>query len=389
MSDISTLKDLLAHCNDTSDNDLDIVSKELEYSTNILDEYSITYERHAEGIYIDLSIQSVHIYKTKEDCLLHYADQTFDKPIVILQDQVYLENLQDNTNLFFENLIFSTKIQRLLIEKEIASYHDSLHGKLIFLSEKRGKIEVGYKDKPLAFYEGNHHLQEMYQKLEVKSQEDEYLSFFRDNLIEKAQDAKDVNRRFITALEHIVNIVEKSNREFELYKNKFSFEEFHTKLDEEKDKYFKTLQDSLSEFLSKVNSLPIQFGVYIYLLFRFETEPYPLLIASVIIVIWSLFSFFSIKTMKKSISDLKIRFDHVFEQISEKSGIDKDVLLEEHNGVNNRVKSITRLTSIYQWVVIVFTVGFILMAVYFIYMSCPFLETLKSTFNTFCARVSS
>ncbi|KFN40859.1 MAG: hypothetical protein JU82_00320 [Sulfuricurvum sp. MLSB] len=389
MNDVSKLFNLLVQCNDISDNDLEIVSKELENSTEILAEYSITYEKHAEGIYIDLSIQPLHIYKTKKDCLLHYADQTSDKPIIILQDQIYFQDGHADENLFFENLIFASKIQKLLIEKEIASYHDILHEKFIFLSEKRGKIEVGYKDKSLDFYERNHELKELYHKLSIKCQENEYLSFFRDNMIEKVQDCKDINYRFITALENLAKIVEKANREFELYKNKFSFEEFQSKLDEEKDKYFKTLQDSLSEFLSKVNSLPIQFGVYIYLLFRFEKEPYPLLIASGIIFVWSLFSFFTISTMKKGISDLKVRFDHVFQLISEKSGIDKEVLVKEQDGVNGRVRSILKLTSIYQSVVIVFTVGFILMAIYLIDLASPhFFEVLIHPIRAFCSGIN-
>ena len=39
-------------------------------------------------------------------------------------------------------------------------------------------------------------------------------------------------------------------REYKLFLHKFSFEEFHSKLEEEKDKYFKSLQDSLSDFFS-------------------------------------------------------------------------------------------------------------------------------------------
>lgn len=131
----------------------------------------------------------------------------------------------------------------------------------------------------------------------------EYVAFFRDNIIKNVEEKKELDDRFFYLLSKLGLIIEKTDREYKLFLHKFSFEEFHSKLEEEKDKYFKSLQDSLSDFLSKINSLPIQFGVYIYLLFRFEKEIYPLLIVSTIIIIWSLFSYFSISTMKKSIKN--------------------------------------------------------------------------------------
>ena len=371
---IKKIVDLLASCTDVAIDELTFLSNDLNSQTTLLTELGIQYDKLAEGISINLANQATSIYKTKEDCIKHFQGN-IEKPIIILADKIIYEN--EIINFFFENLIYSQKIQKLLEskDKEVITFNDKVNKTYFLLSEKNGKIEIGYKNKPLEFYENNHNLKKLYNSMEGNLSK-EYVAFFRDNIIKIVEEKKGLDDRFFYLLSKLEIIIEKTDREYKLFLHKFSFEEFHSKLEEEKDKYFKSLQDSLSDFLSKINSLPIQFGVYIYLLFRFEKEIYPLLIVSTIIIIWSLFSYFSISTMKKSIKNLSQRFDNVFKKISEKSGIDLESLEKEKKGVNDRLSNIKTLTTLYQAVTIVFTIGFLILACYFVVQIYPCLKTL-------------
>lgn len=371
---IKKIVDLLASCTDVATDELTFLSNDLNSQTTLLTELGIQYDKLAEGISINLANQAISIYKTKEDCIKHFQGN-IEKPIIILADKIIYEN--EIINFFFENLIYSQKIQKLLEskDKEVITFNDKVNKTYFLLSEKNGKIEIGYKNKPLEFYENNHNLKKLYNSMEGNLSK-EYVAFFRDNIIKIVEEEKGLDDRFFYLLSKLEIIIEKTDREYKLFLHKFSFEEFHSKLEEEKDKYFKSLQDSLSDFLSKINSLPIQFGVYIYLLFRFEKEIYPLVIVSTIIIIWSLFSYFSISTMKKSIKNLSQRFDNVFKKISEKSGIDLESLEKEKKGVNDRLSNIKILTTLYQAVTIVFTIGFLILACYFVVQIYPCLKTL-------------
>ncbi len=371
---INKIVNLLASCTDLATDELTFLSNDLNSQTTLLTELDIQYDKLAEGISINLANQAISIYKTKEDCIKHFQGN-IEKPIIILADKIIYEN--EIINFFFENLIYSQKIQKLLEskDKEVITFNDKVNKTYFLLSEKNGKIEIGYKNKPLEFYENNHNLKKLYNSMEGNLSK-EYVAFFRDNIIKNVEEKKELDDRFFYLLSKLGLIIEKTDREYKLFLHKFSFEEFHSKLEEEKDKYFKSLQDSLSDFLSKINSLPIQFGVYIYLLFRFEKEIYPLLIVSTIIIIWSLFSYFSISTMKKSIKNLSQRFDNVFKKISEKSGIDLESLEKEKKGVNDRLSNIKTLTTLYQAVTIVFTIGFLILACYFVVQIYPCLKTL-------------
>jgi hypothetical protein len=376
---INKLLTLLSKSIDLSSDELTFLSNCLVDDTELLTKLSINYEVVSEGIAINLAKQPISIFKTKADCIKHFQEDT-DKEIIILEDKIIYDKAT-NYDVFFENLIYSQKIKKLIEEKEVISFHDKLNKKYILLSEKNGKIEVGYKNKPLSFYENNNNLKNLYDSMESNLSK-EYIAFFRDNIIKSVEEIKEIEDRFFYLLRKLELIVEKTDREYKLFLHKFSFDEFHSKLEEERDKYFKTLQDSLSDFLSKVNSLPIQFGVYVFLLFRFEKEIYPLFIASTIIIIWSLFSYFSISIMKKSINNLSQRFNNVFKKISEKSGIDLDSLEKEKNGVNDRLTNIKLLTTLYQIVLIVFTIGFLILACHFIFEANPTIKSVLIDFIT-------
>ncbi|AOO66252.1 hypothetical protein [Sulfurospirillum halorespirans] len=372
---IKKIVDLLASCTDVETDELTFLSNDLNSQTTLLTELGIQYDELAEGISINLANQAISIYKTKADCIKHFQGD-IDKEVIVIKDEIIYDK-SAKCNIFFENLIYSQKIKKLIEDKEVISFNDKVNKKYFLLSEKNGKIEVGYKNKPLEFYENSYNLKKLHDSMESNLSK-EYIAFFRDNIIKTVEEKKEVDDRFFYLLSKLELIIEKTDREYKLFLNKFSFDEFNSKLEEERDKYFKTLQDSLSDFLSKVNSLPIQFGVYIYMLFRFEKEIYPLLIASTIIIIWSLFSLFSILTIKKSIANLAYRFENVFKKIAEKSGIDLNTLEKEKNGIDDRLKNIQLLTTLYQMVVVIFTIGFLGLAYFFIiHIPTEWIESIK------------
>jgi len=367
MNNIKDLLNILHQIDDdTSNSELKIVSKSLVDSKSVLDANHIIYEETADGIDIDLSIQNLFIFKDKEDCLTFYSGQ-LEKNILIIKDNLTYINTDENTDIYFENLIYYFKIKTLLIEKELFSHNDLLQKKFILLSEVKGKFEIGYKNKNLEFYDKSHNLKQIYKFLYSKFTNTEYISFFRNNVIEKLENIDEIQYRFIKLLEFLSNIIEKSNREFELFKNNFSFEEFHSEIRKEKEKYIKNIQENLSEFLSKVNALPVQFGVYILLVFRFQDEILPLIGTIVLIISWSAFSFFSLKTMRKTINFIERKFKYIFKKISLESGIEEEVLEQDKNEVYSKIKNINSMINWYQAIVIIFSLVFILFSISNIY----------------------
>ena len=355
------LLEALSECNDNSGDPLIIKSSNLD--ANVLGANNINYENQAEGIYIDLSSQNLSIYKNKQDAIT-YVDKNNENKIILVIDENLIYTPSTKNNDFFVNLFFSIKVKNLFLSCEIISYHDVANKNYIFLSELIGKIEVGYKNKLLDFCNGSYSV--AYEDLSKKFNENEYLSFFRDNFIKIAKEYTNPSDRFFLSLTKVDNIFENSNREFELYKNKFSFEKFQSSLEEEKEKYTKKIQESLFEFQSKVNSLPVQFGVYLFLIIRFKDDFLPLIAVIVLITVWSIFSLYLLNIMNKGISYTKTNLTHIFKEISLESGIDISTDKQE---IDNRIIDIQKGVKWFKGITITFSVILIL-------FSCLYISTI-------------
>lgn len=366
---MSKFKELIEHlksCEDKCSDVLKIRSSKLDI--NLLNKFDISYEIEAEAITIDLSIQKFRFFKNKIDTLSQRESFNENNSIIIIEEgSIYYEN--NSSDPFFENIFFIEKLKHLFLETEVISYDDELSEIFILLSENMGKLEVGYSEKDLTFFNTDNDLKNLYNSLSKKLKEEEYDSFLRDNFIRIAKDIKEVDRNksfFLTLMD--LNIIYKNaNREFELYKHKFSFENFLTELHEEKEKYIKSLQENLSDFLSKINSLPIQFGVYILLVFRFKDEIIPLIATIILIIAWSAFSINSLNVMKKSINYSKRKFEEIMTELSEKSGIDLEDLDKDKKEVSVKIQDIKCMLKRYRYMVVIFTLVFISFSSYNIY----------------------
>jgi len=375
MNDSANYKKLLkalSECSDNSDDPLIIKSSNLD--TDVLSINNIHFENQAEGIYIDLSSQHLNIYKNKQDAIT-YIDKNHENKIILVIDENLIYTPSTENNDFFKNLFFSIKVKNLFLNSEIISYHDVANKNYIFLSELIGKVEVGYKNKLLDFCNG--HYSVTHEWLSKKFNENEYLSFFRDNFIKIAKEYTNPSDRFFLSLTKIDNIFENSNREFELYKNKFSFEKFQSSLEEEKEKYIKKTQEILFEFQSKVNSLPVQFGVYIFLIIRFKEDFLPLIAVIVLITVWSIFSLYLLNIMNKGISYTEIKLSSIFEEISLQSGID---ISSDKQEIDKRISDIQKGVMWFKYITIIFS--FILILFSCLYVSNTLDKNKPETIST-------
>lgn len=368
--DIKEILDLFYNCTDLENEDSKILSATLLEYEDVLEKLGIKYEKQKEGILIELLKQDFLIYKDKKSCLKYFDLHTHLKDILIIEDKEFYSVQKPDffQSVFFENIIYFYKIFELIsdLNNEIISYLNTTKKEMILLSEKMGKFEVGYKNKTLDFFNGAHQLQTTYNTIKQKIENKEYASFFKNNIIKTIKDESNIDNRFLILLERLENIIQNTNREFELFKHKFSFDEFNSKFIEEKYKYFKNVQDVLSDIHSKINSLPIQFGVYIFLIFRFETNSFPLAISLIIVVIWSILSYNTALSAKKFIAFLKQRFDENYNIIKEKSGLKEEDIRNEKEKLNERIENILCLIKWYQIAIFAFGLFCVFLCGYFI-----------------------
>ena len=353
-------KELLSLLNSSVDiatDELIFLSKNLEENTKTLNDLQLEYESQAEGISLNLAGENTLIFKKKINAVERLSLNETNKVILIIEDSlIYLPSQPDET-LFFKNIFYWHRLLRLFTDKSIAAFNDSLKKYLIFLSDKLGKIEVGYKVCWIdSFYDNDNKLKETYFKLDsLITRNSEFSSFYRDNFIKIAQAIPDIDTRFSEALKSIGHIFELANKDFDLFKSKFSFEDFRTDLDKEKEKYLKDYQSTITDFLSKVSTVPIQFGAYIVLLMKFVDEPLPLIATLILIIFWSAYNWLAVKQLLNNLEYTKTQFNNTFDTLITKAKIDEEDISKDRKTVLEKIDSTKLMLRSFNWLVFIFT----------------------------------
>jgi len=379
MSKYSELIRALRDCSDQSKSDLKILSKDIQEHIAILDKFNVKYETQAEGLSIDLSDQPVKIFKSKESAVKYIRESDFSSDIFVIEEDVSNPECPDvefvavgdpqSCSRLFDNLEYYFKFKKLFLNKDIASYNDEALNRLIFLSNKHGRLHITSNNEWVEdFYNNDNDLRRQYQELEKKiSASKDYEDFFKESLIEYAKAIPEENLRLVKSLKNIKHIIESASRNFELFKHNFSFAEFKKELDEDKEKYLKDYQSSLSDFLSKIASMPIQFGAYIFLIMRFGDELLPLTATAFLIASWSLFKVMAVNRIIENVEYLQSKFKNGLDTLIKKSGIDKaEVETDERQIVEKFGKSISLIKG-YRLFVIVFSICALAICAQFIF----------------------
>lgn len=365
------LQEIVNYLSDLSKNDL--TQAEIRELT-ISDTYKSKIERLGveitsgkdNTIIINLDQSDFYIRKNKKDflktCGGHIAEKKleFKKSILLIEEKlIYLKDDADNNLSFFQNVLSSFELLDIF-KKYVADFDDYANSKLILLSPTKGKLELTYEDahryKAKSFFEDEkNNFQQIVDSLKEKIRiNPDFPDFVKDSFIENNKNC------FFDALSDIDNILITAKRNHELHIKKFDFKEFEKGLSESKQDFFKSYTKFQSEILSKINALPIQFGIYIYLLNKFSDALYPLIATLLLIIIWGGFYIRTLQNLQDDLIDLEKDFDTTFARIMQQSGISSDDVDAYKKQIKNSSKKQIKRIYIYKWLnicLLVFLLG--------------------------------
>lgn len=315
-----------------------------------LDNLNIEYEKldSENQLQIDLDQEDFYIRKSAEHFLQTCHNQTdisassFKKDIIIVDKKIIYskDNLVEDNPLFFQNVLCSFELITLF-KSCLVDFNDVTKQKFTFLSHKTGKIDISYeyqsRIEAIKFFESNSGFIKIVKNIKDKIENDRsFINFFKDAFIENATNC------FFKSLEKIERICAIADRNFQLYKSKFDFNEFEKGLHEAKENYFNTYFKFQSEMLSKIGSLPIQFGIYIFLLTRFSEELLGTIATAVLLTGWGVFSISTIQNLKKDLKDIELDFLNSLKRIKAGSGLSDEDLADHKKLILDKSKSSIR-----------------------------------------------
>ncbi len=373
MSNYTEILEILSVDDDSNSNRLEITSNYLKEKEQQLEELNLSFDEHQEGINIKLDAQAgFKIYKTKQDVIMYLTETSFDKDILIIEDKKVWEHQGGNKDQFIENINLWHKYKTLLTDTtiEFVDYINNVDQEFILLSIDKGKMEIGFRAKPLEYFSQGVFEENTFTKIKNTIENNgDFISFFKNAFIDVCANQPQ-EERFSYAVKNINIIYDNANRNYNLYQNKFSFEEFSKGLEHAKDEYLKNYQLYLSEFLSKTSNLPIQLGVYLFLIYRFSDVDFILSILLILIFILSLYTFKDISLMIENVGEIKTNFNHNIKSIKDSSGLDTKDFKKIKKQVNDKIDKFACLLNSYKYMNVVANLLFAVIIFYFLFFKC-------------------
>ncbi|SNT69074.1 hypothetical protein [Psychrobacter sp. LV10R520-6] len=342
MTDIEKLLDVLGVClkEDTSKNTRELsISNKYQIHQDILDSFSI--EHHIEGDYFKIKLENkdIKIFKNLSDALKHTK---------IISDSVnyIILNTHIPQNCLLRNIQYFLRLKSILIDNQIIDFDDEINKIFFLLSSTYGKVAIGYHSDAnrINYYSTTHELD--FGKLEHLLDTDNFPSFFKDAIARLLSDKP--KKDLYAILTNFNFLILNAENALSLYQHNFSFEEFEKKFNKDLSDYVEKLQELTSSFHSKVMAIPLQFGVYIYLLSKFQSEALSLYFVILTIVVWSTFNYFVTSKTYSNVSSLEIEIQNKINLIQLDSGVVEKKLSKHKQYLTKNIGNMKNIIVVYQ-----------------------------------------
>lgn len=295
------------------------------------------------------------IFKNLQDAINLTTEQDLEKEFILLDASVnpaHMKNIRGNIE-----AIFSFK--KILKDFKIIDFDETISKCYTLLSPDYGSIGISYKtnaNKKL-FYQGDNNFS--LSKLREKLNNDEYADFFKKAIAKFLHDKPEPDIYLI--LSKLSFLVEQADKNLSLYRRNFSFEKFKKEFDKDLTDEMKRFQDLISNFHTKVMAIPIQVGLYTFLIEK-ATNTTLLMFASILIFVWSFFNHQITAKTFSNIIQIEKGINDKIQKLIEETGLSKNDTKDKQNKINTEITNTKNLICWYQSFYILITVLMIIYA---------------------------
>jgi hypothetical protein len=258
----------------------------------------------------------------------------------------YTSKKPDQSDFFIQNTYYYWKIYQLFNSLKINEHNSSSNREFILVSPQKGKFTLGYPAIPPGYHK-NIRIRDKYTILIKSNQSQEFYCFFKEQIIDFLSSYKH-DERFPKFIENVETIIETSINNYEVYLNKFNFEELKKNFRKERDEYFSKIRDIIDSVLNKVVAIPISVSAAALALYELKNEPNYAVIVAIAFIVYSLFSSYLLRLVLIDVFGIVCDLESDVKIIKSSSNIPDSILAEETSKVSRRIRILNRTIIILQ-----------------------------------------
>lgn len=291
-------------------------------------------------VFLDSSPHLI-IFKNLQDAINLTTEQDLEKKFILLDASVnpaHIKNIRDNIE-----AIFSFK--KILKYFKIIDFDETIPKLYTLLSPDYGNISISYNTntKERLFYQKNNNFS--FSKLKEKLSNDEYADFFKKAIAKFLHDKPKPDIYLI--LSNLNFLTEQADKNLSLYRGNFSFEKFKQEFDKDLTDEMKRFQDLISNFHTKVATIPIQIGLYVLLVEK-TTNTTLLIFSSILVILWTFFNHQITAKTFSNIAQIEKGIDCKMQKLLEETGLSRNDTKDKQNQINTEITNTKNLICWYQ-----------------------------------------
>lgn len=312
------------------------------------------------------------LFYDKNSFLQQCSLKTFDKDfgIVIYEDsflhydaemKISISNATSGSfNNFAANALYYLKFRDEFETAKIVSYHSSPDREFVLISPEYGKLVLGYPPVVPEFPADA--LKEKYTFYHEINKALEFEEYFKGHIIKSLKNM-DHDQAFPEFLKRLRQIVDDSNKDYEIFVNKFSFEKLKENFRKERDEYFSKVRDIVNQLLAKVISIPISISASALAIYNLKSDPVGVTVVVIAYIIYSLFTAHLFRLIHNDAFELKADLNEEIEIIKKSAKVETKILDAEAAKVFRKIRTLNITLIILQLVLATLSI-----VVLFVYM---------------------
>lgn len=283
--------------------DKDIVEKEFKkvgFTTSSYSQKSFALNNIAQNLIFYDNLNSLFDKLKLDTSVLNTSNIiVFDENGSYLYYDHVSKEIESNLSLpnyksLFSHFLQYTSLLALFLEEKgrlIEIEKDTLKGQeLIILSKGEDKLitSINYLgiDRDVFNYPFSDY---QLDKFEIKLKIDEWLACFKNTLCQFMELQLEEKRTFGNLYNNFSYVFNQTEKNYQLYVSKFSFDKIRKQFKAEKNNYFEGLNLAQDKISSQIISIPISLGASIYSFFQLEANYQTLVLIFISVCLYSLF----------------------------------------------------------------------------------------------------
>lgn len=282
------------------------------------------------------------IYKNDEDILKKKNQITDKKTIVLLNHNKSLvffdidTKTQNDNKFFISNILAYKKFLILLKNGKLTDYESVTENKLLFISSNFGINKISYDTSNyLTLDESKDFFKDVEKFNNCLQKDDVFVGYLKNEVIKIIQNI-DYKHQIDYILKNLNFIIDNTEKEFNIYLKKFSFDELRKNLITEKDAFFSNIRDLVGKIFTQIIAIPISITAFYISLQNINRINFVYVFTAFYILI----TLFALTIQISYFFDNKyIQFDFkkAFKKIEAESGLDHTIIKNEKDKIHYKI----------------------------------------------------